>query len=366
MSIMKQIRCGIIGSNSDDVAMLEMVLRAIDPQRQFLYIESRIQPELNRLFLDDVDVALIHNPKNITEEGVKDLEKFLRSGGGVIWFQGNEDGSEFHPDIFEKIGFPFPEKRMNAGQGFFSTQIAGEYSDLLQDLQVRNLDSELPEVFNYIQTKLDVKQKVHWILNNSDPLLIEFSKGSGSIFYFSTLLDLRWNDLPIRGMLVPLIYRLLVLTGTDEINTSSVKINEPKWISVEEKYLRHQWEIVSPSGKMEMIVPEYDREGINISSTDELGIYTVYSNGELFTSFPTRLHDQEYIQARFSQNDIESILTSNQIRWLTLKDEFSQVFLETRQGKALWKIFLALAIVFLLAESIIGRPVRANMKTEDS
>ena len=366
MSIMEQIRCGIIGANSDDVAMLEMVLRAIDPQRQFLSIESRVQPELNRLFLDDVDVALIHNPKNITEEGVKDLEKFLRSGGGVIWFQGNEDGSEFHPDIFEKIGFPFPEKRMNAGQGFFSTQIAGEYSDLLQDLQVRNLDSELPEVFNYIQTKLDVKQKVHWILNNSDPLLIEFSKGSGSIFYFSTLLDLRWNDLAIRGMLVPLIYRLLVLTGTDEINTSSVKINEPKWISVEEKYLRHKWEIVSPSGRTEMIVPEYDREGINISSTDELGVYTVYSNGELFTSFPTRLHDQEYIQTRFSQNDIESILTSNQIRWLTLKDEFSQVFLETRQGKSLWKIFLALAILFLLAESIIGRPVRANMKAEDS
>ena len=366
MSIMEQIRCGIIGANSDDVAMLEMVLRAIDPQRQFLSIESRVQPELNRLFLDDVDVALIHNPKNITEEGVKDLEKFLRSGGGVIWFQGNEDGSEFHSDIFEKLGFPFPEKRMNAGQGFFSTQIAGEYSDLLQDLQVRNLDSELPEVFNYIQTKLDVKQKVHWTLNNSDPLLIEFSKGSGSIFYFSTLLDLRWNDLAIRGMLVPLIYRLLVLTGTDEINTSSVKINEPKWISVEEKYLRHKWEIVSPSGRTEMIVPDYDREGINISSTEELGVYTVYSNGELFTSFPTRLHDQEYIQPRFSQNDIESILTSNQTRWLTLKDEFSQVFMETRQGKSLWKIFLALAIVFLLAESIIGRPIRANMKAEDS
>ena len=365
MSIMEQIRCGIIGANSDDVAMLEMVLRAIDPQHQFLSIESRIQPELNRLFLDDVDVALIHNPKNITEEGVKDLEKFLQSGGGVIWFQGNEDGSEFHPDIFDKIGFPFPEKRMNAGQGFFSTQIAGEYSDLLQDLQVRNLDSELPEVFNYIQTKLDVKQKGHWTLNNNDPLLIEFSKGSGSIFYFSTLLDLRWNDLAIRGMLVPLIYRLLVLTGTDEINTSSVKINEPKWISVEEKYLRHKWEIVSPSGKTEMIVPEYDREGINISSTDELGVYTVYSNGELFTSFPTRLHDQEYIQNRFSQNDIESILSSNQTRWLTLKDEFSQVFMETRQGKSLWKIFLALAILFLLAESIIGRPVRANMKAED-
>ena len=363
MPIMEQIRCGIIGANNEDVAMLEMVLRAIDPQNQFLSIESRVQPHLNRLFLDGVDVALIHNPKKITEDGAKDLEKFLQSGGGVIWFHGEADGSEFHPDFFKKIGFPFPEKRITAGQGFFSTQIAGDHSDLLQDLQVRNIANELPEVFNYIQTKLDVKQKAHWILNNGDPLLIEFSKGSGTVFYFSTLLDLRWNDLVIRGMLVPLIYRLLVLTGTDEINTSSVQINEHKWISVEEKYLRNKWEIVSPSGKIEMIVPEYDREGINITSTDELGVYTVYSNGELFTSFPTRLHDQEYIQSRFSQDDIELILSNDQTRWLTLQDEFAQAFSETRQGKALWKIFLALAIALLLAETIIGRPEPLKMKT---
>ena len=66
MPIMEQIRCGIIGANSEDISILEMVLRAIDPQNQFLSIESRIQPDLNRLFLDDIDVALIHNPKIIT------------------------------------------------------------------------------------------------------------------------------------------------------------------------------------------------------------------------------------------------------------------------------------------------------------
>ncbi len=164
-------------------------------------------------------------------------------------------------------------------------------------------------------------------------------------------------------MLVPLIYRWLVLTRTDEINTSSVQINEHKLLSVEEKYLRSKRKIVSPSEKIEMIVAEYDREGINITSTDELGVYTVYSNGELFTSFPTRLHDQEYIQSRFSQDDIELILSNDQTRWLTLQDEFAQAFSETRQGKALWKIFLALAIALLLAETIIGRPEPVKMKT---
>ena len=166
-------------------------------------------------------------------------------------------------------------------------------------------------------------------------------------------------------MVVPLMYRLMVLTGTDEINTAAVLINESKWIPVEESKLRNKWEVVSPSGKTEMIVPEYDREGITISVTDELGIYQVYTNGEFFTSFPTRLHYQEYIQPRIGQKDIESILPKNQTRWLTIHDKFAAAFSETRQGKSLWKLFLLAAMIFLLAETIIGRPEPVKMKPEN-
>lgn len=365
MPIMEQIRCGIIGATAEDITILEMILRAIDPENQFLTIESRIQPGLNRLFLDDIDVAVIHNPQGLTEDGVKDLNTFLKEGGGVVWFQGDPEGREFHPDLFKKTGFPNPESLVNAGQGFFSTRIAGEHSDLLQNIQVRNLEKELPEIFTYVKTSLESNHETHWTMNNGDPLLLEFSKGSGTVFYFSTLLDLRWNDLPVRGIVVPLMYRLMILTGTDEINTAAVLINESKWIPVEESKFRNKWEVVSPSGKTEMIVPEYDREGITISVTDELGIYQVYSNGEFFTSFPTRLHYQEYIQPRIGQKDIESILPKNQTRWLTIQDKFAAVFSETRQGKSLWKLFLLAAMIFLLAETIIGRPEPVKMKPED-
>ena len=219
--------------------------------------------------------------------------------------------------------------------------------------------------FKYVRVKLGTQYKTHWDLNNNDPLLIEFSKGSGTIFYFSTLLDLRWNDLPIRGMIVPLLYRLLILTGTDEVNTAPVLVDEEKWISIEESKLRNKWEVVSPLGRTEMIVPEYDREGIRITSTNELGIYQVYSNGEKFTSFPTRLHYNEYLQKRILQDDIESFLNQGQTRWLTIEDDFIDVFSETRQGKSLWKMFLAAALIFLLLETIIGRPEPMKMKTKE-
>ena len=366
MPIMERIRCGIIGGNSEETSMLEMVLRAIDPQNKFLSIETRVQPELNRLFLDDIDVVMIHNPSSISEEAVEDLENYLSSGGGLIWFQGNGGMEDFHNDLNTKIGFPNFNNLMNAGQGFFTTKIMVENSDLLQDLQVRNLDSELPEVFQYVKTNYSIKEKVHWALNNGDPLLLEFSKGSGTVFYFSTLLDLRWNDLAIRGMVIPLIYRLLVLTGTDEINTSSVEINSPKWISIEEKMLRNKWEVVSPLGRTEMIVPDYDREGIQISFTNELGVYEVFSNGELFTAFPTRLHSFETLKPRMNQTDFEYIIPNKQTQWLTLENGFSQTFSETRQGKSLWKIFLAIAMVLLIAETILGRPNPVKMKGSES
>ncbi len=45
-------------------------------------------------------------------------------------------------------------------------------------------------------------------------------------------LDLRWNDFTIKGLLIPLIHRLLILSATNELNTQLIEINEPKIISL--------------------------------------------------------------------------------------------------------------------------------------
>ena len=96
MPIMDQIRCSIIGSNAKDISILEMMLRSIDPENEFLILDTRIQSDLNRLFLDDIDVIVIHDPTGISEQGVKDMNRFLKEGGGVIWFQGEYDKDQFH------------------------------------------------------------------------------------------------------------------------------------------------------------------------------------------------------------------------------------------------------------------------------
>ena len=365
MPIMDEIRCSIIGSDTKEIAMLEMILRSIDPSNELLKIDTRIQPNISRLFLDDIDVVLIHNPTAMSNESIKDLDQFLKEGGGVLWFQGNKINSQYDPELFSTIGFPNSEILVKSGQGIFETDMPYERSDIIQDIKVRDISKELPEVFQYVKVIPNSEHKVHLALNNNDPFLMEFHRGSGTVFYFSSLLDLEWNDLPIRGVVVPLLYKLIILSGTDEINTSAVLINEHKWISIEESKLTNKWEVVSPSGVTEMIVPEYDKEGIMITGTNELGIYQVYSNGENFTSFPTRLHYKEYIQKHIQQSDVESIFGSENIRWLKIEDNFAKIFAETRHGKSLWKFFLIAAIILLLIETIVGRPLE-SLKGNDS
>ena len=365
MPIMDEIRCSIIGSDTKEIAMLEMILRSIDPSNELLKIDTRIQPNISRLFLDDIDVVLIHNPTAMSNESIKDLDQFLKEGGGVLWFQGNKINSQYDPELFSTIGFPDSEILVKSGQGIFETDMPYERSDIIQDIKVRDISKELPEVFQYVKVIPNSEHKVHLALNNNDPFLMEFHRGSGTVFYFSSLLDLEWNDLPIRGVVVPLLYKLIILSGTDEINTSAVLINEHKWISIEESKLTNKWEVVSPSGVTEMIVPEYDKEGIMITGTNELGIYQVYSNGENFTSFPTRLHYKEYIQKHIQQSDVESIFGPENIRLLKIEDNFAKIFAETRHGKSLWKFFLIAAIILLLIETIVGRPLE-SLKGNDS
>ena len=168
----------------------------------------------------------------------------------------------------------------------------------------------------------------------------------------------------MRGIIVPLLFRLIILSGTDEVNTSAVLVDESKWISIEESKLRNKWEVVSPSGLREMIVPEYDREGILFENTRELGIYQVYSNGEKFTSFPTRLHYKEYLSDRMQKADMEAIFGMENMRWIKSQSDITKTFSETRHGKSLWKFFLIASIIFLIAETIIGRPGSSLMSNK--
>ena len=57
-----------------------------------------------------------------------------------------------------------------------------------------------------------------------------------------------------------------------------------------------------------------------------------------------------------------NLVIEGETKWIAPSNNFINVFNEIRHGKALWKLFLILAIVLFLLETWIGRPTTKNMR----
>ena len=360
--ILEKINCLIIGNSDDELSMFKLIIDAIDPDKRLINIESRKQPIVNRLFIEDVDILVVHNPEAFTQAAFDELDIFLQQGGGLIWFSGGMEIDPSYSKYFSSFSFPKAKTIIESGSGIFSLETPKGDNHILSDLNIRKLENELPEFYRYVKHNYSNEHDIHLRLVNGDPILLEFSRGNGSIFYFTSLMNLTWNNMPIRGLLVPLMYRLLVLGGTDEINTSPVRIGSTKWITLDQNEVRDQWEVISPSGEKNLIVPDFSKESIQINSTNELGVYDIYQNGKHYTSFSTYLHPNELITNNKQNRQIEKLLSSQKYRWIDLDNNFSNSFNETRQGKSLWKVFLLIATLLLLFETWVGRPIPKNTK----
>ena len=306
-------------------------------------------------FLEDDETLDIDYLKNINK--VFTENQFIMGCSGVV--------SNVRRNIIYVYAFKFFHQGL-----FLDNRVdAVKYLDKGLDILIQSnhisggLSSYRKEVFQYIKHTTKSKQKVHLELNNGDPLLIDFKRGNGKVFYFSSILDLEWNDMPLRGLLVPLMYKLLVLGGTDEVNSMPVKLGRVKWIALDDNEVKSEWEVESPSGIKNLIVPDFNKESLKIKNTNELGVYNVYKNKILYTSFTTELNSNEIISSQITQNEIDILFPELEYKWINPSDDFINVFNEIRHGKALWKFFLILAIILVLLETWVGRPIVNNIKS---
>ncbi|MFQ6614459.1 MAG: hypothetical protein ACE5D1_06405, partial [Fidelibacterota bacterium] len=226
---------------------------------------------------------------------------------------------------------------------------------ILTDLNLRNLKGELPRVFRYVRLRPGPQDEIILRLTNGDPFLIRHSIGRGSLFIVSSLMNLAWNDLPMRGLLVPLLHRLLLVSATDETKTAPVEVGQFKILSIPREVINSQWEVISPSGKSFLVIPDFNTESLVIKNTLEVGSYDVQADGYPYSSFSTRLAPTEYPDFRADPDRLTDRFTGTTMRRVTPGPRIKADLESIRYGKSLWRFFLILAILFAVAETIVGR-----------
>ena len=367
LSIPQRIACKIVAPSVEDIFLLRKVLASIDGGTGFLDLDYKIDPAPEHLFLEDQDILIIHSPTNLPPGIVAEIQAFLEQGGGLIWFSSDPPPKEMSPHVETLLRLPRRVALKTAGsQSYYSVELTDRSLLLFSDLDVKKILPELPDVYRYNQVQLTKEQQPLLNLHNGDPFLVEGTTFGGSYYYFVLPLNLEWSDLPLRGLIVPLMHRLLMRLATDDEQVAPVTIGVPKVISIKRQLVNARWELVKPSGKRVLLIPDYNTQVLSIPQTDELGSFQVLADGDLYTAFSTRLNPLERPSIRADQNKIRSILGKDQVRFISPEVDLVTQLQDLRRGKSLWRRFLLLAIGLLFFESLVRYTPKERRKTTRS
>ena len=364
--IPNQIAVKVVGQSVEELFLLDLALSAITGDTELLLLDRQVSDDVERLFLSDIDILLLHNPANLSNSAIEDLQRFLMSGGGLIWFVGN-DLNQTDPVAWPSL-LKLPEliqTRRLDGESFFSTSIVEENHSLFTDLNINNMKEELPQVYGYNEVRLQMNHTPLIKLNNGHPFLVESKVFGSSGFVFTSPLNLRWNDLPVKGLLVPLLHRMLILLGTKEFNTQPLLVGQDKIIDIKGENINAEWVLKTPNENEIKLIPDYTNEKLLITQTNELGSYTVFADGNLFSSFSTLLSPHELPFIRIEGETLAENLGIEQARIIEPTQHLGSELKEIRYGRSIWRLLLFIVLSSLVIESILGRPNTEKLKTKE-
>ena len=362
-------------NRDNETFFLEQALAPV-PRRSrpeyFLKCRVVAPGDLPSVSLNDFDAVMLANVPEFPVANAKELNAFVRRGGGLIVFPGaatntrfyNEhlaDGLRLLPAKFEAVvGDARQDER------FLTLQSKDYYHPVVSiwsDPASGNLASA--RFFQHLRLALaaDENAPPAIVLSYSDgsPALVEWTVGLGRVFQFGSTADTAWNDWPVRTSFVPMVHRTLgaIVQRRDEtlnvtVGDAFVRRTAPEFLD-KEAVVRREGEVpgAAEGRKIELV---NNSPTLRFEGTDRAGVFSVRlaepPMAELFA-----------VQANSVESNLEE-LSSQQLqtlgqfaRVLTWSPNFSfrGEMGRARGGSEFWMPLLLVGTALALVELLLAQ-----------
>ena len=356
ISIPEKFNCKIISNSKKNSKTYERILNSINGNTSFIEFDVYTLNRFSRIDLSDTDVLIVADAVNFTPRAIESLKRYLKAGGSIIWFSGENYG-KLKAQTISNLSLPKLIETVDLkNKSFLNVKIEDRDNEIFQNLNMRDIRDYFPKIFKYNSLEINFKDKMILSMGKNIPFLLNLDSKLGSIYLFTSPLELSWNDFSLKGILIPVIYRMIAISSNDETNISPVKINEEKLIKIKNQDLNSNWILKTPSQEKILLVPDYKNQVLIINQTNELGSYSVYSNDVLFTSFSTLLSPREYPSSYSYKRKINEKISNLNYKWIDKKSNIKETISSNRHGMSLWRFFLLFAIILYIIESFLSRP----------
>ncbi len=360
---------------------------AAEAGRYFIRPATITQPELGTVRMEDYDAVILANVESFNESVVKQLQQFLRRGGGLMVFPGDRINRDFYnSELFDRLRILPAELGQPHGQA--------DQEEAFLTLQSRDYQHPIVSIWNdpgsgtlgtahffrsfpllapgrdgAAQGTDDASESVpeagdpRVVLRYADatPAVMERTWGMGKVILFSSTADTAWNDLPVRPAYVPLIHRALgsLVQRQDEGLNLRVgdkfrrRVNTELLDKYATVYKPLETEAIRDLRRVEMVdgwpTIEYDR-------TDFSGVYDVSTTDPPFDmKFATQPDPAESSLDELSSGQLSGLASAMDVVQWTPNTNLRAVLERGRSGVEFWLPIVIVALLLAGLETCLAQ-----------
>ncbi len=205
-------------------------------------IKTDVIPEgqLARQELIPYDAVVLCNVAQFTEAEVSALEDYLKQGGGIVVF----GGDQVIPDNYNRLLFA-------EGKGFLPASIGGSVGDASKkeaafgfnplgfrhpilepfadagDNVIAGLTGTKTWQFHKLKTAPGSTAKVALAFDNGDPAVIEMPRERGTVILVATSADAGWTTWPLHPSYPPVMEQLVLQASSGRLAERNVRVGQP-------------------------------------------------------------------------------------------------------------------------------------------
>jgi hypothetical protein len=355
----------------------------------FVKVSRILAPELPGARLDDFDAIVLANVPDFSEAVAKNMEQYVRRGGGLVIFSGGRINAAFYNETLAKkyplLPATFGSARGNAEQDaeYFTLQdrdLGHGIVSIWNDPNAGNLSSIrfyrahdlVPVSYSKpnaggaekgTETQFEEGGSPQTVVKFSHgaPAIIERTWGLGRVVMFASTADTAWNDLAVRPAFVPLIHRTLGAIVQRQDEGLNVRVGQKFTRRVPSEMLDKEARVLKPRQK-DALVDMRRIEMVNgwpliqYDQTDFGGIYEVgVGDAAGAVRFAAQSDPTESSLDELSSEQKKLLSTVAQVVDWTPSTSLKQQVQRERSGAEFWLPIVLLAIAVAGAETFLGQ-----------
>ena len=306
-------------------------------------------------------IFMLNNQK--ISSGLKsELISFVEQGGSLVLFPNRTNNFEDYNALLAGLNSNTVAAFDTAAMGI--SEINYSHALYKEVFKKQEADADLPVIRGFVRFT-DQMQKVETSLlkfRNGKNALSVHRFGNGNVYSFSFPIDKPNFSFVRHVIFVPTVYNMVLNSEEPQKYAYSIESDEP--VILNENQLPEELKLINVKTKEEFRITARNsglghKQLILNDFISEAGHYLITDGAKTIQSVSYNFPRKESIPEFYSSEEIKNQIDANNLKQTQLIDvtqeHFSETLKDLNNGKQLWKMFVALAIFFLICEMLVIR-----------